>query len=133
MEEKTATTWQLNLLKVSLFLPFVWLILILAALHVTSPLNVGPAGTLLLFCLFYAFLSSLFLVILLALGKLAKPLVKRDLISIRTAYWLASVLALGPVFMLALNTLGQLGFIEVILVVLLVTIGSFYVLRRGDV
>lgn len=132
MEQSTAGIWRPNLIKVSAFLPLIWLSLILVVLHLTSPLNVGPAGTLLLFCLFYAFLNSIFFLILFALQKLIFKLTTRHLFSNRVAYFLASVLALGPVFMLALNTLGQLGFIEFILVLLLVTIASFYVVRRTN-
>lgn len=115
---------------VTMGLPFVWLAAIFIVFNFTSPLRVGPAGILLVFALFYAFISSLMFALLrIGLAVWVRVTGKAD-ISSRRLYYLASVVAFGPVFLIALNTLSRLGIVEVILVLLLVGIGSFYVLRR---
>ena len=111
-------------------MPVVWLVFIYLVINETSPLKIGPVGVLLIFILFYAlFSSSLFVVAHLG-GKLWQLVTHCAMLSVRRMYYVASTLAFGPVFLIALNTLGQLGWIEVVLVVLLVSLGTFYVIRR---
>jgi len=45
-------------------------------------------------------------------------------------FYLSSLLAAGGVFLVGLQTLGQLGVIDVVLVLLFETIMSFYLIRR---
>ncbi|MGH7196179.1 MAG: hypothetical protein ACREGJ_00225 [Candidatus Saccharimonadales bacterium] len=111
-------------------LPLFLFLIIMLVLNLTSPLQAGPAGILLVFGLFYLFACSLFYIathIVFKVWRLVKgvsPALER-----RT-YYLVSVIALGPIFLIALNTLGELNIREVILVSLLVAIGCFYVLKR---
>jgi hypothetical protein len=48
-------------------------------------------------------------------------------------YYIASIVALAPVFLLALNSIGQLEVKDFILVIMLVGLACFYVIRRSRV
>ncbi len=111
-------------------MPLVWLICIVLVLNHTSPLKIGPVGILLVFILFYAFGSSVLFVLAHAITKLLHLVLRRQVIAPRRLYYVASIIALAPVFMIALNTLGQLRWIEITLVVALISLGVFYSLRR---
>ena len=119
-------------LRISLLyaLPLVWFMCILLVLNSTSPLKIGPVGILLVFVLFYAFGSSLLFAVAYAITKLLQLVLRRRLIAPKRLYYVSSIVALAPVFMVALNTLGQLRWIEVVLVLVLVSLGVFYSLRR---
>jgi hypothetical protein len=112
-------------------LPVVWLALVLLALNFTSPLLAGPPGILLIFCLFYAFFASLTYVILSWTTVLVKNIFKRNFGGKRL-YFISLIISLAPIFMIALNSLGQLGAIELVLIVTLVAVGCFYINRRYD-
>ncbi|HSE28979.1 MAG TPA: hypothetical protein VLA77_00095 [Candidatus Saccharimonadales bacterium] len=112
-------------------LPLVWLLVVVTALNVTSPLVVGPAGILIIFCIFYALIASSVYVILLALGRLIYKMYGKK-IDKKRLYFLSLIFSLAPIFMVALNSLGQLGPIELTLIALLVGLASFYVARRYE-
>lgn len=112
-------------------LPLVWLALILLSLNLTSPLLVGPPGILIIFCLFYAFFASLIYVILNSTSGLIRSIFKRSFGNKRL-YFMSLTFALAPIFMIALNSLGQLGIMELILILTLVAVGSFYINKRYD-
>ncbi len=113
-------------------LPVVWLMVLMVVFNATSPLKSGPLSVLLVFILLYLLVSStLYMAVFSIMGilkmlSLAKPMPKR------LVYYLVSVVALGPVFILALNTLGQLDPKDIVLVVVLLALGCFYVLRRSS-
>jgi hypothetical protein len=112
-------------------LPLVWGAVLFVFLNITSPLQNGPLSVLVAFVLVYLFVTSgLYATARLAI-KIGKFLGWNRNLSPKTVYYLVSVIALGPVFILALNTLGQLEPKDVILVILLLIVGCFYVLRRG--
>src|SRR5688572_28272639 len=111
-------------------LPLLWTLLLIITLNLTNPLQGGPAGVLLVFCLIYLVLSS-FLFMVVDLAFRAYGFLRRQTHSSgRRVYYVTSTLALGPVFMLALNTLGSLDWQEVLLVLLFVCAGCFYVIRQ---
>lgn len=112
-------------------LPVFLLVAIIFVLQLTSPLALGPAGILCVFGLFYAAINSALFAALYFAAFVVNRFSKKHF-STRKAYYVASVLALGPVFMMALNTLGQLGLVEVLLVVVLLGIACFYVIRRSE-
>lgn len=112
-------------------LPIMWLMALMVVFNATSPLKSGPLSVLLVFVIIYLLVSStLYMAVfsivgILRLLQLAKPMPKR------LVYYLVSVIALGPVFILALNTLGQLDPKDIILVLILLALGCFYVVRRS--
>lgn len=112
-------------------LPVLWGVSLIVFINITSPLQSGPLSVLAVFTLGYLFITSLLYAFVLSVYKIGRLFGWRKVIASKQLYYLVSVIGFGPVFLLALNTLGQLEVKEVILVTLLVAIGSFYVVRRG--
>ena len=112
-------------------LPFLWAICLVIFMNITSPLQNGPLSVLAVFSLAYLFIASTLYAVAIIAFKIAHLLGWRRSLHRKQLYYLASVISLGPVLLLALNTLGQLEIKEVILITLLLTIGCFYVLRRS--
>lgn len=111
-------------------LPVISFVGLVVLLNRTNPLDVGPAGILLVFGLAYVFISSaLYLVLTLVIILLAY-FVNINAASRRKLYYLSSIIALAPVFLLALNSIGQLEVKDFVLVLVLVGFACFYVLKR---
>jgi len=112
-------------------IPVLSLIGLVVLLNQTNPLDVGPAGILLVFGVVYIFMAStLYFLLTLAIVLLAYFVtipagVKKKL------YYVASVVALAPVFLLALNSIGQLEIKDFVLVIALVALACFYIVRRN--
>jgi hypothetical protein len=112
-------------------IPVSTLAALIVMLHTTSPLKMGPAGILLVFILLYLFIASLFYILLSAIILLVGRFTPRyQSIKKQRLYYITSIIALGPVFLLALNSIGQLDIEDLILVTLLVGVSCFYVSRR---
>lgn len=110
---------------------------LLVLLSNTSPTTIGPLGLLAVFFLLYVVLVGVFTgmiwTVSVAVSRLSKLVtVRRPIgrISLRRSYYLASVVALGPVMMLAMKSIGSLGIYEVLLVCAFLTVAIFYVIRR---
>lgn len=112
-------------------LPLLWIVLLVLVVNITNPIENGPLSVLAVFILIYLSVTSVMYVVSYGVTKLLQAFGWRSGLSSRKLYYLVSVLGLGPVFLLALNTLGQLEFKDVVLVTLLLLLGCFYVLRRG--
>ncbi len=103
----------------------------------TTPSDIGPIGLLAVFFLLYVALMG-GVTFLLWWGSriatwVAKPLAsKRPLqrLSVSRSYYYSSVLALAPVMMLAMQSIGSLGLYEVVLVLIFLTIGVLYIAKR---
>lgn len=113
-------------------LPVFWLGVVLATLNLTSPLVVGPTGILIIFCLFYCFAVTTFYVLFLLLNKLGEKF-KKVIVPKKRMYLLSLIFALAPIFIVALNSLGQLGLMEMVLIASLVLLASFYASRKYEV
>src|SRR5689334_13638872 len=111
-------------------LPIIWGLGLFIFLNVTSPLQSGPLSVLAAFVLIYLLVTSIMYVVCTLFLKVTAFLGWKKVVPPKTVYYLVSVIGLGPVFILALNTLGQLEIKDIILVVLLLVVGCFYVLRR---
>lgn len=111
-------------------LPIVSFVGLIVLLNRTNPLDVGPAGILLVFGLAYVFISSaLYLALTLVMMLLAYFVTIRAA-SRRKLYYLSSIVALAPIFLLALNSIGQLEVKDFVLVLALVGFACFYVVKR---
>jgi hypothetical protein len=111
-------------------LPIMSFVGLTVLLNRTNPLDVGPAGILLVFGLVYVFISSsLYLLLTLVMMLLAYFVTIRTT-SKRKMYYLASIIAFAPVFLLALNSIGQLELKDFVLVFCLVGLACFYVVKR---
>ena len=111
-------------------LPILSCVGIVVLLHGTNPLDVGPAGILLVFGLAYVFISSsLYLLLTLVLVLLAY-FITISPVSRRKMYYISSIVAFAPIFFLALNSIGQLELKDFMLVFCLVGLACFYVVKR---
>lgn len=112
--------------------------LLLLTLNLTNPLTGGPAAILLVFILIYVLCTSLLFILLhIGVGMASKIWAKRSVnvrewkIGVRRAYYVASVVAFGPVLILAMQSVGQLQVQDVLLVVALLGLAIFYVVKRS--
>ncbi len=106
-------------------------------LQQTSPVTSGPIVVLFLFLIFYVasliIASNLINVINFALVKYGgdkvrkKPFVRLSSLKI---YYYSSVIALAPILLLGLQSVGGVGFYEFFLVLAFVLIGCLYVSRQ---
>ncbi len=113
-------------------LPFLWGLGILFFLNITNPLQSGPLSVLAAFVLIYLFVTSVLYAMVFSVIKILRLLNIARSANMKTAYYLTSVIGLGPVFLLALNTLNQLDPKDIVLVVILIGLGCFYVIRRSS-
>lgn len=115
-------------------LPLMSLVGIVFILNTYSPLEIGPVGILIVFTLFYIFCLSIIFIIFTIVQFVLSQLLNRSFgaLSTKKAYYLSSVLGFLPVFLLALNSIGQLQVGDVALVLLLIVFASFYVNRRAS-
>ncbi len=113
-------------------MPVLWLALIVLVMNITSPMIVGPLGILVVFLLVYLFIASTTYVLARVIMAIFRILRWRVVISNKRALLVSGVIALWPVFLVALNTLGRIGVVEIALVSLLVGLACFYVFRRSE-
>lgn len=116
-----------------LLVPLVILLVLFVFINEVSPLAAGPAGILFVFALLYGvFLSLTFIAIYFGQKLMSRfgLLRQRDHVNSRKAYYVASVLACMPLFLLAVNTIGELRIVDVLLVGLFIALAAFYVARR---
>lgn len=129
-----------KLRKTIVYTSWFWLFLILLmVLNTTDPVSAGPGGILLVFVLIYAIVASLlFTVLHFGVRVVSAALVKRGSkvtarsyhVGVHRAYYIASVVAFGPVLLLALNSVRQLRLVDVTLVVVFVGLMIFYITKR---
>lgn len=119
-------------------LPFIAGLLLSLVLNATNPLDGGPGVILLVFILLYVLCASvLFIVLHIGVAIVSRLWARRSLnarewrIGVKKAYYIASVLAFGPVLILAMQSVGQLQIQDVLLVAALLALAIFYVIRRS--
>ncbi|MEP6710233.1 MAG: hypothetical protein ABJA64_00755 [Candidatus Saccharibacteria bacterium] len=102
-----------------------------------TPVSAGPLGILVVFiCLYILVLGALtFLLwgIHRIIAKLAKPFtVRRPIhpISLLHAYYFSSVIALVPVMLVGMQSVGTVSAADVALVLLFAVIGCVYIAKR---
>jgi hypothetical protein len=106
-------------------------------LSVTKPSTVGPFGILLVFIFMY--MSALGVLTLLLFGVsramvriTALLVVKKPImpLTLRRSYYYSSVLALAPVMFIGMQSVGEVGFYDVILISIFVAIACVYISKR---
>lgn len=110
---------------------------LLAIVLTTVPLSAGPVGILAVFFLLYVCLVGLFAWSAYGANRLIRFVLKSmsfrkpvQKITLLHSYYLASILALGPVMLLGMNTVSKVGLYDALLVLLFLAIGVFYVQKR---
>jgi len=98
----------------------------------TSPPSIHPLGILFVFLLIYVLvlgvLTFLLYGIILLISRVRK---KADVyISFRRTYLFASVLALGPIMVIGMSSIGRMGIYEFLLITAFEAVACFYVARQ---
>lgn len=129
-----------KLLKLFIYMMPLWLFLVLLSLmNAIDPIAAGPGGILLSFLLIYLMIASLLFTILhWGVRVVSEWIIKRKKrvtarsyrVGVRKAYYIASVLAFGPVLLLALNSVRQLRVTDIFLVGLFLVLAIFYITKR---
>jgi hypothetical protein len=129
-----------RILKVALFVsPFLIAGLLFMVFQFTDPASVGPGGVLGVFTLIYLeCLSILFIILRFGLYWVRKLLqirrgpkaVSLPGMGVRKAYYIASIVAFAPVTLLAMHAYAQLQLTDIVLVILLMSIVTFYIIKR---
>lgn len=111
--------------------------LLFVILNTIEPVDAGATGVLAVFLLLYiALLAGLTHALWLGsralkrVGSELKLLSSYQSVTLKKAYYYATVVALAPVILIGLQSVGGAGVYEVGLVALLVTLGCIYVSRR---
>lgn len=120
-------------------LPVLAAVFLLLILNATNPLDGGPTVILIVFILLYIVCAGIFFILLHTGVRIASRLWARRKsinarewrIGVRRAYYIASILAFGPVLLLAMQSVGQLQFRDVLLVITLLSLAIFYVIKRS--
>ncbi len=112
--------------------------LLLLLLNLTTPSNAGAFGIFAIFLLGYVVVM---VVTTYCLWFLTKMLVRfssqvaflrrtHPAMTLRRSYYYASVIALAPVIIVSLQSVGNIGLYEIVLVILFVALGCLYVAKR---
>jgi hypothetical protein len=110
---------------------------LLLVLNFASPSAVGPFGILIVFVLIY--LSSLGVVTFLIywIGRIAAVLSKIFVfkkpihpMSFKHSYYFGSLVSAAPVILVGLGSVGAVGGYELLLVLIFLVVGCFYVSKR---
>lgn len=127
-------------LKALVYTAWFWLFLILLlVMSQIDPVSAGPGGILLIFVLVYLVVASLLFTILHWGVRVISTIISRRgarvtarsyRVSVRKAYYVASAVAFGPVLLLALNSVRQLKWTDILLVGLFLILAIFYITKR---
>lgn len=111
--------------------------LILILLTTTTPSSSGALGILAVFVLSYIVFLVLTTFTLWTTSFLMTRLTKNlrsnrhtEVVTLRRAYYFSTIIALAPVLMVSLRSVGAVGPYEVGLIALFVALGCLYVARR---
>ena len=112
--------------------------LLVIMFHATVPSAVGPLGILFVFILVYIVAVGLLTFLLFLLGNIVNKAIntfanpKRPVgtLTFARAYYFSSVLALGPIMLIGIHSVGRLGVYDVLLVGIFVIISCVYVAKR---
>lgn len=112
-------------------------LLLVVFLQTTVPATVGPLGILVVFILIYVLVLGVLTLLLFGgskiISKVSTPLIAKKPIrplTLRRSYYFSSVIALAPVMFLGMQSVGEVGIYDVILVVLFVMIACIYIVKR---
>lgn len=119
---------------------FVAILLLIMLLETTTPSSIGPVGLLGVFFLLYVVALGCVTEVIWVGSKVVYWVRKRlmtkqppTILSLQKAYYYSTVLALGPIMMIAMKSIGSLGRYEVVLIVLFMGVGTLYISKRTSV
>jgi hypothetical protein len=106
-------------------------------LQVSTPTTAGPLGILIVFIFMYVlalgvltffifWISKLFVKLL----RMVSPKAQRRSLTLVRSYYFSSVIALAPVIFIGMQSVGEVSFYDVVLVILFVCVACFYIAKR---
>lgn len=105
--------------------------------NATTPASAGAFGILAVFMFAYLLLLSVLTFVLYAISRLLSLIARTfatrrpvEVISLRKAYYYSTIIALAPIIIISMQSVGGVGVYEFGLIVLLVLIGCVYVTKR---
>ena len=108
-------------------------------LQTSTPATIGPIGILLVFIFMYLSVLGMLTFFLLGINRLIIKFSgsltrKRPLhgISMSRAYYFASVIALAPVMIVGMQSVGEVGVYELLLVVIFLIVACTYIAKRTN-
>jgi hypothetical protein len=109
-------------------------VILSALLQSTTPSTIHPLGILVIFILLYVVALGVLTFCLygcwsLVVKTTARTSLKHD-ITLQRAYYFASVLALAPVMLIGIRSIGRTSVYDTVLVILFEIIACFYITRR---
>lgn len=105
----------------------------LMIMQFTTPATIHPLGLLVFFvCLYVLMLGALTQILYIGSQFMQRHSKRRhNSISVWRSYQFASVLALVPVMLIAMRTVGAVTLLDVVFIGLFATVAVFYIARRG--
>lgn len=106
-------------------------------LQTSTPSNAGPLGILIVFLLMYVLVLGVLTFVIFwgsrAWSRIVRLIVpKRPIrpLTLVRSYYFSSVIGLAPVIFVGMQSVGEVGFYDVLLVVLFVSVACFYIAKR---
>lgn len=106
-------------------------------LQTTAPTTAGPLGILIVFILMYVSVLSALTFLLYGINKVIwklassfAPKKAASSLTLTRSYYFSSVLALAPVIFIGMQSVGQVGVYDILLVVLFMVIACVYIAKR---
>lgn len=109
------------------------LVLLSAVMQSTTPSSMHPLGILFVFFLIYLLVLGVLTFFMYGIRYLLARMRNREIarqVTLKRSYIYASVLALAPVMMIAISSIGRLGIYEFLLVTAFEIIACFYVAKH---
>ena len=110
------------------------LLLLIILLNVTNPASAGPFGILALFVAIYVFFVGIISGLIYFFSKLISkisiifmPRRPIERMSLKNSYYYSTVIALAPVMIIGLSSVGASSFYSMVLIAIFETIGVIYV------
>ncbi|HEX7484339.1 MAG TPA: hypothetical protein VF281_04270 [Candidatus Saccharimonadales bacterium] len=115
------------------------IVLLTVLLQTTTPATIGPLGILVMFILMYVSAVGLLTFLLVFINRLLTRAtvyvsVKQPAqqLTLRKAYYFASVIGLAPVMFIGMQSVGNVSIYEVLLVLVFVVISCVYIAKRSS-
>lgn len=106
-------------------------VLLSAIMQSTSPATVHPLGILVVFVLIYLLaVGVLTFFIYFFAGIVGRAGRKQSVLSLRHAYFYASVVALAPVMLVGMKSIGRGSLYEIVLVIVFEIVACFYLSKQ---
>ena len=113
------------------------LCLLIVLLNVTTPVSAGPFGILAIFISAYLVLLGLFAYLIhwtsRFIAYISVNLISRrpfQTLTLKRSYYYSTIIAAAPIMLIALQSVGTLGFYELLLTTIFIVIGCLYVSKK---